>query len=81
MGNEPSPALEPNIVTIVTVQPAFLGVVDKRRKGYRIMELKPDCLVGLHKAFLADAVLVFSPDKMALVADLTTAYPDYKCTE
>lgn len=76
----PEPA-EANIVTLVALEPAVLGIVDKKRMGYRIVDLKPDCLLGLHKAFLADAVLVFSTDKIKLVADLTTMYPAYKCLE
>lgn len=72
---------DPNIVTLVGLEALFVGVVDKRQRSYHVVELKPDTVVGLHKSFLVDAVLVFATEKMKLVADLTAAYPDYICTE
>lgn len=72
---------EINIVTLEALEPGVVGLVDKKRRGYRIIDLGPGKVVGLHKAFLEDAVLVYATDKMNLVAALTKMFPDYRCLE
>jgi hypothetical protein len=48
-----------NIVSLTAVDPGFLAVVDKAKKSFMIYPLSTDCVGGLHKSFLDDAVLVF----------------------
>lgn len=66
-----------NIVSLTAVDPGFLTVVDKTKKSFMIYPLSTECVGGLHKSFLDDAVLVFGTSE-AKLREAMKMFPGYR---
>lgn len=72
---------EVNIITFASLEPAWLLVISKDEKLYRIFELPSNSVNGIHKSFFHDAVVVYSRDRLALIDKANKGWPDFRLAQ
>ena len=66
------------IVTLGTLEPMFVGLIEKNRKLWMIIPLSTDQVAGVHESMLADAMLICSSSENALRYKLAAMFPEFK---